>query len=388
MTTRNLSILGSTGSIGRNTLEVVRMHPDRFRVKALAGGENISLLKEQAEEFRPLFVSACSAEAASSLRKMLSFQVEVGFGEEGAMRAASFDGVDMVVSAISGAAGLMPTMAAVKAGKDVALANKEALVLAGCLVMDEAKKRNVRIIPVDSEHSAVFQSLLGHRKEDVKRLILTASGGPFLTASMEKLEGMSPEEALNHPRWKMGRKISIDSATLFNKGLEVIEARWLFGLPPEQISVVIHPQSIVHSMVEYVDGSVMAQMSTPDMKGAISYALSFPERVASGVQPLDFSRLTLEFSAPDTVRFPCLGLAYKALGLGGTAPAILNAADEVGVALFLEGRIPFTGIYRVMAEVLEVHGPKKISTLDDVIEADRTAREAATKAASAITGRA
>jgi len=388
MTMRNISILGSTGSIGRNTLDVVRMHPERFRVHALAGGSNIGLLREQAEEFRPLFVSAGTAESASALKMGLSFPVEVGFGDEGATRAASFDGVDMVVSAISGAAGLLPTMAALKAGRDVALANKEALVLAGGLVMDEARRQKVDIIPVDSEHSAVFQSLLGHRKEDVKRLILTASGGPFLTTSIEKLERMSPEEALNHPRWKMGRKISIDSATLFNKGLEVIEARWLFGLPAKQISVVIHPQSIVHSMVEYVDGSVMAQMSTPDMRGAISYALSYPERVASGVRPLDFSRLTLEFSDPDPARFPCLGLAYRALEMGGTAPAILNAADEVGVGLFLEGRIPFTGIYRVMAEVLETHGPKKISTIEDVLEADRTAREAALKAASAISGRA
>lgn len=388
MTVKNLSILGSTGSIGTNTLDVVRMHPDRFRVIALAGGANIALLKEQAEEFRPLFISTGSMEAASALKNSLSIPVEVGCGAQGAIRAAAFDGVDMAVSAISGAAGLLPTMAALEAGRDIALANKEALVLAGSLVIDEASRHKANIIPVDSEHSAVFQALMGHRKEDVKRLILTASGGPFLTTSIEKLERMSPEEALNHPRWKMGRKISIDSATLFNKGLEVIEARWLFGLPTKQISVVIHPQSIVHSMVEYVDGSVIAQMSTPDMRGAISYALSHPERISSGVRPLDFSSLTLEFSSPEAERFPCLGLAYRALEMGGTAPAVINAADEVAVGLFLEGRIPFTGIYRVMAEVLEVLGSKKISTLDDVIEADRAAREAAVKAASAISNKA
>jgi len=388
MSIKNISILGSTGSIGRNTLDVIRMHRGRFRVMALSGGSNIGLLKEQAEEFRPVFISAGSVESANALKKSLTIPVEVGSGAEGAIRAAAFEGVDMVVSAISGAAGLLPTMAALKAGKDLALANKEALVLAGSLVIEEAARQKVNIIPVDSEHSAVFQSLLGHRKEDVKRLILTASGGPFLTTSIEKLERMSPEEALNHPRWKMGRKISIDSATLFNKGLEVIEARWLFGLPPEQISVVIHPQSIVHSMVEYVDGSVISQMSTPDMRGAISYALSYPERLPGGVRPLDFSRLTLEFSDPDAARFPCLGLAYQALAMGGTAPAILNAADEVAVGLFLEGKIPFTGIYRVMAEVLDGHASGKVSSLEDVCDADRTAREAALKAAAAISNKA
>ncbi|HBG47883.1 MAG TPA: 1-deoxy-D-xylulose-5-phosphate reductoisomerase [Deltaproteobacteria bacterium] len=384
---KGLAILGSTGSIGRNTLQVVRMHPERFKVVTLAAGNNVALVKEQAEEFRPAFISVASEEASEALKRSLSFQVETGYGVEGAMKAASFDGVVMAVSAISGAAGLLPTMAAIRAGVDLALANKEALVLAGSLVIDEAARRGVKIIPIDSEHSAVFQSLLGHRKEDVKRIILTASGGPFLTRPVDTLERATPEEALNHPRWKMGRKISIDSATLFNKGLEVIEARWLFALPPEKISVVIHPQSIVHSMVEYIDGSIMAQMSNPDMRGAIAYALSYPERVPSGTEHLGFRSLSLEFSDPDPERFPCLGLAYEALRLGGGAPAALNAADEVAVALFLEGRIPFTGIYRVMSQVLGRHKPMKIQTIEDVIEADRTAREAAQEAASSISDR-
>lgn len=382
MKRKGISILGSTGSIGTNTLDVVRSHPERFRVVSMAAGRNIALLKEQIEEFRPAFVSVDSEDAAAALRNSLSVPVAVEAGPGAAMKAASLDGVDMTVAAISGAAGLLPTMAAVRAGKDIALANKESLVLAGRLVMEEAAKRGVNVLPVDSEHSAVFQSLLGHRREDLKRIILTASGGPFLKTPLPELERMGPEEALKHPRWKMGRKVTIDSATLVNKGFEVIEARWLFGLPPEKISVVIHPQSIVHSMVEYIDGAVMAQMSAPDMRSPISYALAYPERIASGTEPLDFSRLSLDFSAPEPERYPCLGFAYEALKTGGTAPAALNAADEVAVELFLEGRIPFTGISRVIGEVLGAHQSKEPGSIEDVLEADREARRLARSAAA------
>lgn len=374
---KGLAVLGSTGSIGENTLEVVRRNPGRFRVISLCAGDNTELLKRQAAEFRPRYLSVRSAEAAGALRGAMTGPVEVGFGVEGAKRAAAFDGVDMAVSAISGASGLLPTLCAIRAGKDIALANKETMVLAGPLVMAEAVKKGVRILPVDSEHSAIFQSLAGHRRQDVKRLILTASGGPFLNTRVDDLASVTPSEALNHPRWKMGRKISIDSATLMNKGLEVIEAAFLFGVPADKISVVIHPQSVVHSMVEYTDGSIVAQMSRPDMKGPIAYALGYPERIDAGAEPLGFERLNLEFSEPDGARFPCLSLAYAALRAGGTMPAVLNAADEVAVEMFLAGRIRFTSIFSVISEVLEMHTPGRIASIEDVIEADRWAREAA-----------
>lgn len=377
MRKKGISILGSTGSIGVNTLDVVRMHPDRFAVVSLAAGNNIALLGKQIDEFRPSFVSVADSAAASALKGSVSVPVEVGFGIEGATRAAAFDGTQMCVSAISGAAGLLPTMAAIKAGVDIALANKETLVLAGSIVMEEVRKRNIRLLPVDSEHSAVYQSMAGHRPEDIKRIILTASGGPFLKTPLRDFPGITPEAALNHPRWKMGRKISIDSATLVNKGLEVIEARWLFNLPADKISVVIHPQSIVHSMVEYIDGSIMAQMGNPDMKGPIAYALSWPERIDSGTPALGFNGLSLEFQDPEPERFPCLALVYDALRAGGTAPAVLNAADEVAVASFLEGRIPFTAICAVIREVMEGYGHKEIRNIEDVLEADKAARAAA-----------
>lgn len=381
---KGLAVLGSTGSIGENTLEVVRRNPGRFRVISLSAGNNIELLKRQAAEFSPRYVSVRSAEAAAALRKSVAVPVEAGFGVEGAVRAATCEGVDMVVSAISGASGLLPTLYAVRAGKDIALANKETMVLAGPLVMAEAVKKGVRILPVDSEHSAIFQSMAGHRRQDVKRLILTASGGPFLNTRLEDLASVTPSEALNHPKWKMGRKISIDSATLMNKGLEVIEASFLFDVPAEKISVVIHPQSVVHSMVEYTDGSIVAQMSRPDMKGPIAYALGYPERIDAGAEPLGFERLNLEFSEPDGARFPCLSLSYAALRAGGTMPAVLNAADEVAVEMFLEGRIRFTSIFSVISEVLEMHTPGRIASIEDVIEADRWAREAARDSVSGL----
>ncbi len=371
---KSLTVLGSTGSIGRSTLDVVRANPQRFRVAALSAGRNRGLLKDQIEEFSPSYVSTLTEEDAAWVESCFKGGVHVGFGADGAMTAASLNETDMVVSAITGAAGLMPTMAAIEAGKDVALANKETMVVAGSIVMAAAVKAGVSILPVDSEHSALFQSLRGHRSIDVRRVILTASGGPFFNAPDVDLETVTPEQALNHPRWSMGRKVTIDSATLINKGLEVIEASWLFNLPPESISVSIHPQSIVHSMVEYVDGSVISQMGTADMKGPIAYALGYPERISDSIAPLSLDGLSLEFFAPDNERFPCLGLAYGALRVGGTAPAVLNAADEVAVESFLSGSIRFTDIYKIINSVLEGCVVHKATRIEDVLEADNEAR--------------
>jgi 1-deoxy-D-xylulose-5-phosphate reductoisomerase len=379
-----VAVLGSTGSIGTSTLELVRNHPDRFRVVALAAGSNVELLAAQAAEFRPRYVSVGSDADAGELEKLLPPGVEVGRGVEGASIAASYDGVDCTVAAISGAAGLMPTLSAIRAGVDVALANKETLVLAGPIVMKEVAEKGVRFLPVDSEHSAVFQSLCGHRRDDLLRIILTASGGPFLDTPAGELDRVTPAQALRHPRWEMGRKITIDSATLVNKGLEVIEARWLFDVPPEKISVIIHPQSIVHSMVEYVDGSVVAQMSNPDMKGPIAYALGYPERIDSHTERLKLAGLTLDFRDPDD-RFPCLSLAYEALKAGGAMPAVLNAADEVAVDAFLKGRVRFTDIHRVISEVMEsfAKSPAAASTVEEILASDAEAR---VRAEGVITG--
>ncbi|MFQ5442294.1 MAG: 1-deoxy-D-xylulose-5-phosphate reductoisomerase [Thermodesulfobacteriota bacterium] len=381
-TVKRLSILGSTGSIGQSTLEIVRRHPERFSVAAIAAGNNTDTVKRQYEEFSPACVSVLTEEAAESLSADLG--IEVGFGVEGAVRVASGVDSDMVVSAISGAAGLVPTVAAVKSGKDIALANKETLVMAGPIIMEEVKKNGVRLLPVDSEHSAVFQALKGHKTEDVKRIILTASGGPFLDRPAATLDRVTPEEALNHPKWTMGRKITVDSATLMNKGLEVIEARWLFGVPAEKISVCIHPQSIVHSMVEYNDGSIMAQMGSPDMKGPIAYALSYPERIDPGSMPLGLDGLKLEFFEPDAEKFPCLALAYRALKKGGTAPAVLNAADEVAVEMFLRGAVRFTDIFRVIETVFNEVEYKDALSVEELLRADRRARKLALETVRAI----
>ncbi|MEK6531840.1 MAG: 1-deoxy-D-xylulose-5-phosphate reductoisomerase [Deltaproteobacteria bacterium] len=371
---KGLAILGSTGSIGINTLEVVRRHPERFKVVSLAAGANIGLLKKQIREFSPIFVSALTREFELELKRTFGKRLKTGSGADGPIQAACHAEVDMAVSAISGSSGLLPTMAAIRAGKDIALANKETLVMAGPVVMDEVRRSGVRLLPVDSEHSAIFQALAGHNAADVRRIILTASGGPFLKASFKGIKAATPEQALNHPRWKMGRKITVDSATLMNKGLEVIEAAFIFGLPAGKISVFIHPQSIVHSMVEYIDGSIVAQLSTTDMKGPIAYALSYPERIASGISYLDLKGLSLEFKAPDPKRFPCLSLAYDALKAGGTMPAALNAADEVAVEMFLKKRIGFTDIFKVIAGVLDEFKPAAMRSVEDAIEADRLAR--------------
>lgn len=378
---KTVSILGSTGSIGVSTLEVISAYPDRYKVAALTGGRNIELLASQVRQFRPELVAVFSDKEARSLADILGADApEILFGLEGLINCAGHTDTDIVVSSIVGAAGLVPTMAAIKAGKDVALANKETLVTAGPLIMQAVADNGVKLYPVDSEHSAIFQSLEGHRFCDVKRLILTASGGPFLDKGLKQLESVTPEEALLHPRWDMGQKISIDSATMMNKGLEVIEARWLFDLDASRIAVHIHPQSIIHSMVEYVDGSVIAQLGIPDMKTPIAYALSYPERLPLELPPLDLCRLgQLTFSEPDLEKFRCLGLAYQALDAGGTAPAVLNAANEIAVASFLRGEISFLDIARIIDGTLQDHSVVEPDHVDVVLRADRWGREQASR---------
>jgi 1-deoxy-D-xylulose-5-phosphate reductoisomerase len=376
---KRLGILGSTGSIGVSTLEIVAAHPDQYRIVSLSAGNNLPRLKEQIRRFKPQLVLVLCPEAAARLRDDLGEDgPRVYSGVEGLMACASHEQVDMVVTAVVGAAGLIPTMAAIEAGKDIALANKETLVTAGPLVMAAVARKGVRLYPVDSEHSAIFQSLEGHQKGDVRRLILTASGGPFRDRSVADMEQVKLADALAHPNWNMGRKITIDSATMMNKGLEVIEARWLFDLPGEQIAVHIHPQSIVHSMVEYVDGAVMAQLGIPDMKTPIAYALSYPDRLPLDQPPLDLCALqTLSFAEPDLDKFPCLALAYRALATGGTAPAVLNAANEVAVDAFLHEQIAFLDIATIINEVLDRHVPTALDHIDDALRADLWGRQEA-----------
>jgi 1-deoxy-D-xylulose-5-phosphate reductoisomerase len=378
---KRLSILGSTGSIGVNTIDVACAFPDRFEIVGLAAGRNIHRLKEQIGRVRPRCVAVCDDETARALEKILPADaraVEILWGEEGLCRVASMDEVDMVVSAIVGAAGLMPTLAAVEAGKDIALANKETLVIAGELVTRRLKAAGGRLLPVDSEHSAIFQALQGNSPAAVKRLLLTASGGPFFGKNPRELAAVTPQAALRHPNWSMGPKITIDSATLMNKGLEVIEARWLFDVPVDAVVVHIHPESIVHSMVEYVDGSVIAQLGMPDMRIPIAYALAYPERLPVEAPKLDlFAMRALTFYPPDMDAFPCLGLAYRAARIGGTMPAVLNAANETAVEAFLAGRLGFTEIPRLIARVMDAHETTAADTVDRVRQADRWARNTA-----------
>ncbi len=371
-----ISVLGSTGSIGGSTLDVVASNPSMFRVVALSAGRNVELLKQQIEAFRPKVVSVADQDNALKLRDILGqVGVEILYGEAGALEVASNDEAQMVVSAISGAAGLSPTITAIDAGKDIALANKETMVMAGGLVMERASYRGVNIIPVDSEHSAIFQCLKGHNRKEVRRIILTASGGPFFRLPVERFADISLEDALKHPNWEMGRKITIDSATMMNKCLEIIEAMWLFGIEKERVDVCIHPQSIVHSMVEYVDGSVIAQMGIPDMRVPISYALTYPDRIAGKLPFLDLCSVgKLEFLPPDHVKFPALDLAYQAAGKGGTAPSVLNAANEIAVDSFIDGRIRFTEIPIIVRDVLGSHETKDIKGINDVLDADRWGR--------------
>ncbi len=362
--------------MGRSVLDVVRRSGSRYRVVGLAGGRNVNLLADQVREFSPETVAVMTPELAGELKSLLgSVDVKILFGKEGYKTVASLESVALVVSAMVGAAGLIPTLSALEAGKDVALANKESLVTAGSLVIGAARRTGARILPVDSEHSAVFQCLSGNDRADVRRIILTASGGPFRTCSLEEMSAVTPEQAVSHPNWSMGRKISVDSATMMNKGLEVIEAAWLFKTPVEKIDVVIHPQSIIHSMVEFMDGSILAHLGIPDMRIPISCALSWPERMDIGMNSLDlFSCGPLTFEAPDTGRFPCLAMAYEAANKGGTAPTALNAANEVAVEAFLQGRIGFTQIPMVIRSVLDDFPVEEIGHLDDVLRADALAR--------------
>jgi 1-deoxy-D-xylulose-5-phosphate reductoisomerase len=381
---KRLAILGSTGSIGRSALSLVDMFPDRFKVVTLAANANLDLLCQQALKYRPAMVALCDQSLSRELAARLP-GIRVACGVEGVTEAAVYEDVEAIVSAISGAAGLIPTWNAILAGKDVALANKETLVMAGELVMRTISSRRVKLLPVDSEHAALHQCLRGASRDQVKMLVLTASGGPFFGYSREQLQQVTVEQALKHPTWRMGRKITVDSATLMNKGLEVIEAHHLFRVEPEKITVVIHPQSTVHSMVEFVDGSVLAQMSVPDMRSAILYALTHPERWHSPLPGLDFNHLgPLEFHPPDQALFPCLRMACQALAEGQTYPAALNAANEVAVDWFLKGRLLFTGIPQVIEEVLNNHKPVPPLNLDEVLEADRQARKEAQTAAEKL----
>ena len=376
---KNIVILGSTGSIGVSALDVLAAYANRFVVCALTAATKDEAFAEQIATFRPHVAAMADEGAAGRLRDRPNLgDTAIYSGVEGLVHAATLDQADLVISAIVGAAGLVPTLAAIQAGKHVALANKEPMVMAGQLMQHEARAQGVMIFPVDSEHSALFQSMQGHRKEDIRRLVLTCSGGPFRTCTREEMRHKTKAEALNHPNWDMGSKITIDSATLMNKGLEVIEAHWLFDIPASNIDVIIHPQSIIHSMVEYNDGSIIAQMGIPDMKIPIAYALSYPEHI-----PLDLPRCDLlkegplSFEAPDTEKFPCLGFAYRALQVGGTMPAVLNAANEVAVQGFLDNKIGFLDIERVIERTMDAHSIVILEALGDALSADRWAREQA-----------
>ena len=377
---KNLSILGSTGSIGCNTLKIAEMFPARFAVKALAAKDNIPMLASQIERFCPEIAVVFDEAAAVELNKKLPAgnDVEVLFGENGYIAAATHESVDLVVVAVVGAAGLIPTLSAIAAGKNIALANKETLVMAGNIVIEQAELNHIAILPIDSEHSAVFQCIEGNRREDVDKIFLTASGGPFLNLPAKKFDTITPKEALNHPNWNMGKKISVDSATLMNKGLEVIEAKYLFDVSQKMIEVVIHPQSVIHSMVSFRDGTVMAQLGIPDMKGAIAYAMAYPERLALRQATPDFVSIgKLTFEKPDIKKFPCLALAYAACEAGRTLPAVLNAANEVAVAAFLENRLSFIRIPQIIEKTMEHHSVVTDPSLGDILEADQWARKQA-----------
>ena len=377
MVPRTIAILGSTGSVGTSTLKVARQFPDRFRVVALAGGDNIQILSEQIKVFRPLLVSTKTEDGMERLRSMVRSEKGITFawGTQGAQQVASHPDAQIVVSAIVGAAGLRPTLSAAESGKTIALANKESLVVAGALVSKTVRKHGAKLLPVDSEHSAIFQALAGATPQSIRRLILTASGGPFFRQPEKELSTVTPDEALAHPNWKMGSKITIDSATMMNKGLEIIEARWLFDLPSEKISVVVHPQSIVHSMVEYIDGSVIAQLGVPDMCGPIAYALSYPDRLDGVVPSLDFAKIReLSFFDPDSSRFPLVDLAREALQKGETYPAVLNGANEVTVQAFLDRKIRFTDIPRINREVVSSFRQSSTEHLEDYLNADSWGR--------------
>jgi len=388
---KQLTILGSTGSVGTSTLSVVRANPDAFAVRALVAGTNIKVMAEQCLEFSPQYASMADETSASELRRILKEQgskTEVMSGVKAACELAALDDVEQVLSAIVGAAGLLPTLAAVKAGKRILLANKESLVTCGRIFMDAVRESHSQLLPIDSEHNAIFQSLpenvqqqLGYaslEKNGVSRIILTGSGGPFRELPLNELSAVTPDQACAHPNWSMGRKISVDSATMMNKGLEYIEARWLFNASAEQMEVIIHPQSMIHSMVRYVDGSVLAQLGSPDMRTPIAHAMAYPKRVAAGVEPLDFCKMgALTFSEPDFSRYPCLKLAIEASRTGQAATTALNAANEISVAAFLAGKIRFTDIAELNRQVMEKTLPGEPQCVEAVLDIDRAARERA-----------
>ena len=366
---KKVSILGSTGSIGINVLEVIAQYPDKFQVTALAGGGNVTRMVEQILRFSPELASVMDSESAKLLQASLPRKrTRILSGMEGLKAVASHPEAEVVVSAHAGSVGLIPTLAAVKAQKTLALANKEVLVMAGEILMRETQQRGVQILPIDSEQCAIFQALAGHRPEHIRRVILTASGGPFLHTPLEELGKVAPQQALDHPQWRMGKKVTIDSASLMNKGLEVIETHWLFGVPASKIDVHIHPQSIIHSMVEYIDGSIIAQMAVPDMRGPIAYALSYPERLELKIPSLNLLGVSpLTFHPVDPERFPALGLAYRALEEGGNMPIVLNAANEVAVEAFLQGRLGFRQMASLIGEVMNHHQAGKADSLDDIL---------------------
>lgn len=383
---QNITILGSTGSIGTSTLDVIARHPDKYRVVALTGNQQVDLLFRQCVQFKPAMAVLLDEISASRLRTMLQeagIKTDVLCGVSALEQVCVLPEVDAVMAAIVGAAGLRPTLAAAHAGKKILLANKETLVMSGNIFMDAVRASGSALLPIDSEHNAIFQAL--PRAYDgnmagsgVRRILLTASGGPFRNSPIDALQHVTPDQACSHPNWVMGRKISVDSASMMNKGLEIIEAHWLFNAPADDIQVVIHPQSVIHSLVEYVDGSVIAQLGNPDMRTPIAYGLAYPERIDSGVAPLDLFKIaTLSFTEPDFTRFPCLSLAYQALRTAGTAPAVLNAANEVAVASFLDSEISFLSIPRVIEAVLNILPVSRVTCLDDVLEADELARIAA-----------
>lgn len=377
---RCISLLGATGSIGMNVLDIVRRFPERYKVVAMAAATNVVRLAEQVKEFCPELISVGDEQRAQALQQLLPrvFHNRIVHGAEGNVLVAAFNSADLTLSAIVGAAGLLPTLAAIDAGKDIGLANKETLVMAGAIVMRAVAQKGVKLLPVDSEHSAIFQALEAGRRRDLRKIILTASGGPFRGMSLEQLQHVSREQALLHPNWSMGRKISIDSATLMNKGLEVIEARWLFEVASEAIEVVVHPQSIVHSLVEYHDGSVLAQLGIPDMRIPISYALSYPARLPLQLTPLNLAQCgQLDFLEPDHASFPALKLAFSALDNGGVLPAVLNSANEVAVAAFLDLKITFPQIAETVARTMDIVHEGNEYTLDDILAADGAARRQA-----------
>lgn len=385
-TIRKITILGSTGSIGDSTLDVIARHPERFEAFALTANNNVEKILAQCQRFQPRFAVLLNPESAAQLAHAVrenGLKTEVLSGIESLERVASLPEVDAVMAAIVGAAGIRPTFAAAKTGKLVLLANKETLVMAGRIFMDLVKAHNATLLPIDSEHNAIYQSLPQHFNgnlagEGVSRILLTASGGPFRRAPLESLSDVTPAQACAHPNWSMGQKISVDSATMMNKGLEVIEAHWLFNAPPDKIQVVIHPQSVIHSMVAYVDGSVIAQLGNPDMRTPIAHAMGFPERIDSGVSALDMFKVAhLDFEAPDFEKFPCLRLAYRALTVGGNMPAVLNAANEVAVESFLAGKMKFTAIPAMIEHVMQTIPSQEIATLDDVLRTDALARDQA-----------